>query len=83
MKMLIFLLVKYLRYPMEKKEYQRLYKHYGAKTRQNGLYFYTGYLFYQKDGTRMESAIFFNDFTPAEEKKLEDWQPAFEAPISF
>ena len=33
----------------------------------------------QKDGTRLESAIFFNDLSPAEEKKLEAWQPDFEA----
>ena len=68
-----------LEHPMEKKENQRLFKHYGAKTGKTA-YIFTRVMYYTlKDKTRMESAIFFNDLTPAESKKLEDWQPAFEA----
>ena len=68
-----------LEYPMEKKEYQKLYKHFGAKTGKTPFIFTRVIYFTTKDKTRIESAIFFNNLLPAEEKKLEDWQPAFEA----
>jgi D-alanyl-D-alanine carboxypeptidase len=68
-----------LEYPMEKKEFQHLYKHFGAKTGKTPFIFTRVIYFTQKDGTRIESAIFFNGLSPTEEKKLEDWQPAFEA----
>ena len=68
-----------LEIPMEKKEYQRLYKHFGAKTGKTS-YIFTRVIYYtEKSGTRIESAIFFNDLAPSEEKRLEDWHPAFEA----
>lgn len=67
-----------LEYPMEKKENQRLYKHYGAKTGKTPFIFTRVIYFTQKDGTRIESAIFFHGLSPNEEKKLEDWQPYFE-----
>jgi D-alanyl-D-alanine carboxypeptidase len=67
-----------LEYPMEKKEFQKLYKHFGAKTGKTPFIFTRVIYFTQKDGTRIESAIFFNGLSPAEEKKLEDWQPNFE-----
>jgi D-alanyl-D-alanine carboxypeptidase len=67
-----------LEQPMEKKENQKLYKHYGAKTGKTP-YIFTRVIYYTaKDKNRMESAIFFSNLTPAEEKKLEDWQHAFE-----
>lgn len=66
-------------YPMEKREFQKLYKHFGAKTGKTP-YIFTRVIYYtEKSGTRYESAIFLNNLTPTEEKKLEDWQPAFEA----
>jgi D-alanyl-D-alanine carboxypeptidase len=68
-----------LEYPMEKKEFQKLYKHFGAKTGKTPFIFTRVIYYTQKDGTRIESAIFFNGLLPAEEKKLEDWQPNFEA----
>ena len=68
-----------LEYPMEKKENQKLYTHYGAKTGKTAFIFTRVMYFTRKDKTRIESAIFFNELSPAEEKKLEDWQPAFEA----
>jgi D-alanyl-D-alanine carboxypeptidase len=68
-----------LEYPMEKKEFQKLYKHFGAKTGKTPFIFTRVIYFTQKDGTRIESAIFFNGLSPTEEKKLEDWQPNFEA----
>jgi D-alanyl-D-alanine carboxypeptidase len=74
-----FPIAEVLEIPMEKKEYQKLYKHFGAKTGKTAYIFTRVIYFTQKDGTRIESAIFFNDLTPAEERKIEDWQPAFEA----
>jgi D-alanyl-D-alanine carboxypeptidase len=74
-----FPVAEILEYPMEKKEFQKLYKHFGAKTGKTPFIFTRVIYFTQKDGMRMESAIFFRDLLPAEEKKLEDWQPAFEA----
>ncbi len=74
-----FPIAEILEYPMEKKEYQKLYKHFGAKTGKTPFIFTRVIYFTLKDGTRIESAIFFNGLSPAEEKKLEDWQPAFEA----
>jgi D-alanyl-D-alanine carboxypeptidase len=68
-----------LEQPMEKKENQKLYTHYGAKTGKTSYIFTRVIYFTQKDKTRIESAIFINDLTPAEEKKIEDWHPAFEA----
>ena len=68
-----------LEQPMEKKENQKLYKHFGSKTGKTSYIFTRVIYFTQKDKTRIESAIFFNELTPTEEKKLEDWQPAFEA----
>ena len=67
-----------LEHPMEKKENQMLYKHYGAKTGKTAYIFTRVMYFTQKDGTRIEAAIFFNSLAPAEEKKLEEWQPDFE-----
>ena len=68
-----------LEQPMEKKENQKLYKHYGAKTGKTSFIFTRVIYFTLKDKTRLESAIFFNDLSPAEERKLEGWQAAFEA----
>jgi D-alanyl-D-alanine carboxypeptidase len=68
-----------LEYPMEKKENQKLYKHFGAKTGKTAYIFTRVFYFMQKDGTRIESAIFFRDLAPSEEKRLEGWQGAFEA----
>jgi hypothetical protein len=74
-----FPIAEVLEYPMEKREFQKLYKHFGAKTGKTSFIFTRVFYFTQKDGTRFESAIFFNALAPAEEKKLEDWLPAFEA----
>jgi D-alanyl-D-alanine carboxypeptidase len=74
-----FTISETLEYPMEKKENQKLYKHYGAKTGKTAFIFTRVIYFTQNDKTRIESAIFFNGLTPAEEQKLENWQPHFEA----
>lgn len=76
-----FPIAEILEHPMEKKEYQKLYKHFGAKTGTTSYIFTRVMYFTTKDGTRMESAVFFNDLAPAEEKKLESWVAAFEAQL--
>ncbi|MBL7702784.1 MAG: serine hydrolase [Ferruginibacter sp.] len=68
-----------LEIPMEKKENQRLYKHFGKKIGKTPYILTWVFYLTQKDGTRFDAAIFLNDLAPAEERKLEDWQPAFEA----
>lgn len=68
-----------LEIPMEKKENQRLYKHFGKKIGKTPYIFTWVFYLTQKDKTRFDAAIFFSDLAPAEERKLEDWQPAFEA----
>jgi D-alanyl-D-alanine carboxypeptidase len=74
-----FPIAEILEYPMEKKEFQKLYKHFGAKTGKTPFIFTRVIYYTLKSGTRIESAIFFNGLSPAEEKKLEDWLPHFEA----
>lgn len=68
-----------LEIPMEKKENQKLYKHFGTITGKTPYIFTWVFYLTQKDKTRLDGAIFFNDLAPAEERKLQDWQPSFEA----
>jgi D-alanyl-D-alanine carboxypeptidase len=72
-----------LEYPMENKAFSAVFKHYGAKG--GSTPYVLTHVFYltMKDGTRMESAIFFNDLAPEEEKKLEGWLDPFEAQMVF
>lgn len=74
-----FPIAEVLEYPMEKKEYQKLYKHFGAKTGATAYILTRVIYFTTKDKTRIESAVFFNDLAPSEEKRLEKWLPSFEA----
>ena len=74
-----FPIAEVIEYPMENREFQKLYKHFGAKTGSTPFIFTRVIYFTQKDGTRLESAIFFNGLSPAEEKNLEAWLPDFEA----
>jgi D-alanyl-D-alanine carboxypeptidase len=78
-----FPIAEVLEYPMESKAFQAIFKHYGAKGGSTG--FVLSHVIYltMKDGTRMESAIFFNDLSPAEEKKLEGWLDPFESQVIF
>lgn len=72
-----------LEFPMENKAFQSVFKHYGVKGGSTG--FVLTHVIYctMKDDTRMELAIFFNDLSPAEEKKLEGWLDPFEAQVIF
>lgn len=72
-----------LEFPMENKNFQNVFKHYGVKGGNTGFVLTHVVYFTMKDGTRMESAIFFNNLTPAEEETLEKWLDPFEAQVFF
>ena len=72
-----------LEYPMENKAFQKVFKHYGVKGGSTAYVLTHVIYLTMKNGTRMEMAIFFNDLTPAEEKKLEQWLDPFEAQVIF
>ncbi len=70
-------------YPMENKEFQKKYKHYGAAG-SNSTYAFTRVVYLtMKDGTKMEWAIFFNDLAATEKKHLQEWLDHFESQIIF
>ena len=78
-----FTIGEVLEFAMENKVFQKVFKHYGVKGGSTSFVLTHVVYFTMKDGTRMESAIFFNDLTPAEEKQLEKWLDPFEAQLFF
>lgn len=72
-----FTIGEVVEYPMENSAYQKRYKHYGEKVSSSP--FALTHVFYctLKDDSRLESAIFFKDLSPADVKKLEKWQLSF------
>jgi len=64
-------------YPMEKKDFQKRFKYYGNKTGYTTHIFTTVFYCTQKDGTRMEAAIFFNNLAPTEVARLQQWVEPF------
>lgn len=72
-----------MEYPMEKKEFQQKYKHYGAKGGSSAFVFTHVVYFELQNGTRMESAIFFNNLSAQQVKNLENWIGAFEEQVFF
>lgn len=78
-----FPIAEILEFPMENKAFQAVFKHYGVKGGSTGFVLTHVIYFTMKDGTRMELAIFFNNLSPEEEKKLEQWLDPFEAQVMF
>lgn len=78
-----FTLAEVLEFPMESKAFQSVFKHYGVKGGSTGFVLTHVIYLTLKDGTRMELAIFFNNLTPEEEQKLEQWLDPFEAQVMF
>ena len=70
-------------FPMESKAFQNIFKHYGVKGGSTPFVLTHVIYFTMKNGTKVESAIFFNDLTPTEEKQLEGWLDPFEAQLIF
>ncbi len=78
-----FTIGEVLEFPMENKAFQSVFKHYGVKGGSTSFVLTHVVYFTMQDGTRVESAIFFNNLTPTEEQKLEKWLDAFEAQLFF
>ncbi len=69
--------------PMENSSFKSVFKHYGAKGG-NTAFVLTHVLYFKSlTNNRMEMAIFLNNLTPEEEKKLQGWLDPFEAQIIF
>ena len=72
-----------LEFPMESKAFQAVFKHYGVKGG-NSPFVLTHVIYLKtKTNTTMELAVFFNNLTPEEEKRLESWLDPFEAQVIF
>ncbi len=78
-----FTIAEVMEYPMENKAFQMVFNHYGVKGGSTGFVLTHVLYFTMKNGTRMEMAIFFNDLSPEEEKRLEGWLDPFEAQVIF
>lgn len=78
-----FTIGEVLEFPMENKAFQAAFKHFGLKGGSTPFVLTHVVYLTKLDGTRMELAIFFNDLSPAEEKKLEGWLDPFEAQVIF
>ena len=72
-----------IEFPMESKAFQAVFKHYGVKGG-NTSFVLTHVIYLRtKNNTNMELAVFFNNLSPAEEKKLAGWLDPFEAQVIF
>ncbi len=68
---------------MENKNFQAVFKHYGVKGG-NTSFVLTHVLYLRtKSNTNIELAVFFNNLSPDEEKKLAAWLDPFEAQVIF
>jgi D-alanyl-D-alanine carboxypeptidase len=78
-----FTIGEVIEYPMENRDHQKKFKHYGEKTGSSPYIF--NHVFYctLKDGTKLEAAVFLNNLYPSEEKKLEDWLGPFTEQLIF
>jgi D-alanyl-D-alanine carboxypeptidase len=77
------LIEEVLEFPMENKAFQAAFKQYGVKG--GSTPFVLTHVIYlkTKSNMAMELAIFFNNLSPEEEKKLEGWLDPFEAQVIF
>ncbi len=72
-----FTIGELVEYPMENKNFQQRFKHYGTKSGSTSYAFTLVFYFTLKDGTRMESAVFCNNLAPHEVRLLETWSESF------
>lgn len=77
------IIAEILEFPMEKSEFRDFFKRYGGKGGSSGYALTQVIYFTSKANEKMEMAIFFNELTESEEKKLESWLYAFEAQVFF
>ena len=72
-----------LEYPMENKNFQAVFKHYGVKGGSTSFVLTHVIYLRTKSNANIELAIFFNNLSPEEEKKLSSWLDPFEAQVIF
>ncbi len=72
-----------IEFPMESKAFQSVFKHYGVKGGNTSFVLTHVIYFRTKANMNMELAVFFNNLSPAEEKRLEGWLDPFEAQVIF
>ncbi len=77
------IIAEILEFPMEKKQFQEIFRQYGGMGGSTGFALTQVIYFTSKENMKMEMAIFFNDLTPPEEKQLKKWWYSFEAQVIF
>lgn len=77
------IIAEILEFPMEKKEFQEIFRQYGGMGGSTGFSLTQVIYFTSKENMKMEMAIFFNDLTPTEERQLKKWWYSFEAQLIF
>ena len=77
------IIAEILEFPMEKKQFQEIFKQYGGMSGSTGFALTQVIYFTSKEKMKMEMAVFFNDLTPPEELQLKKWWYSFEAQVIF
>jgi D-alanyl-D-alanine carboxypeptidase len=77
------ILAEIMEYPMENKNFQAVFKHYGVKGGSTAFVLTHVVYFTTTNGKTMEMAIFLNNLLPEEEKRLEGQLDPFEAQVIF
>lgn len=77
------LIAEIIEFPMEKKQFQEIFRQYGGLGGSTGFSLTQVIYFTSKENMKMEMAIFFNDLTPSEERRLKKWWYSFEAQVIF
>jgi len=77
------IIAELLEFPMEKKQFQEIFRQYGGMGGSTGFSLTQVIYFTSKENMKMEMAIFFNDLTPPEERQLKKWWYSFEAQVIF
>ena len=72
-----------MEFPMENNAFKTVFKQYGVKGGSTAFVLTHVIYLTTKTNNKMELAVFFNNLSPAEEKKLEGWLDAFEASVIF
>ena len=72
-----------MEFPMENKAFKAVFKQYGVKGGSTAFVLTHVIYLTTKTNNKMELAVFFNNLSPEEEKKLEGWLDPFEASVIF
>jgi len=77
------IIAEILEFPMEKKQFQEIFRQYGGMGGSTGFALTQVIYFTSKEYMRMEMAVFFNNLTLPEEGQLKKWWYSFEAQVIF